>query len=316
MPASRKITWQRVLEDPFLIPQEGTAAPDAVTTPDVLLRADRIEVYTGAVAAGSERIIRFPLPDRILEEPVAAPVPLSACLAVEPGPGSFDSTHVFDPASVRWKGRTYLYYSAIGQAEDSIGLAVLEDGESFKKHPEPVLPGRSPEIVASENRLHLFYVLRQPGQGYRIFTAISTDGLHFIPQGETPVVGAGLSEAWDGVEVTTPRIFERNGKYYLLYAASQHPDRYDMPDGFGLARSEDLIRWEKYPHNPVFRLGEPGQWDDGAIWFGTVFPYRDELYLIYEGGRLENILAKVPALTQVGLAKISGNDFDLAVLDW
>jgi sucrose-6-phosphate hydrolase SacC (GH32 family) len=116
--------------------------------------------------------------------------------------------------------------------------------------------------------------------------------------------------------VTTPRIFSRNGVFYTLYGGSQSENRKDMPDAFGLARSTDLIHWEKYPQNPVFHLGSEGQWDDGAIWFGTVFEWENHLYLLYEGGRLSDIVNHSPALTQVGLAAISCDDFDQQVNEW
>jgi hypothetical protein len=83
-----------------------------------------------------------------------------------------------------------------------------------------------------------------------------------------------------------------------------------------LARSKDLINWEKFPHNPVFECGEQGQWDDGAIWFGTVFEYRDRLYLLYEGGRKEDILSESPSLTQVGLGCIETNSFAKFITEW
>jgi hypothetical protein len=72
---------------------------------------------------------------------------------------------------------------------------------------------------------------------------------------------------------------------------------------------KDLIHWEKYPRNPVFACGKTGQWDDGAIWFGTVFEFDDVLYLLYEGGRRQDVALPSPCLTQVGLASISVDSF-------
>ena len=37
--------------------------------------------------------------------------------------GTFDSTHVLDPAAVRFRDRVLLYYSGVGDGPDAIGLA-------------------------------------------------------------------------------------------------------------------------------------------------------------------------------------------------
>ena len=110
--------------------------------------------------------------------------------------------------------------------------------------------------------------------------------------------------------MTTPRIFERRGVFYMTYAGSSQPDRKDLPIGIGLARSLDLLNWEKYPLNPIFELGAPGTWDDGALWFGTVFEYSDHLFLLYEGIGLEDMRKPPPQLSRVGLARISCYEFD------
>jgi hypothetical protein len=102
----------------------------------------------------------------------------------------------------------------------------------------------------------------------------------------------------------------------MIFSGLSKNDEKDIPKAFGLARSQDLIHWEKYPHNPVFQIGVPGSWDDGAIWFGTPFSIGQYLYMIYEGGRLENIRGKTPALTQVGLAKIPIKTFHGFMKSW
>jgi hypothetical protein len=102
----------------------------------------------------------------------------------------------------------------------------------------------------------------------------------------------------------------------MIYAASRSAEREDLPEAFGLARSSDLVHWEKYPQNPVFSIEKGALWDSGAIWFGTVFEWRDWLILLYEGGRMTDIAGHSPALTQVGLAKLACRDFDQAMNEW
>jgi predicted GH43/DUF377 family glycosyl hydrolase len=312
----RNLYWTRVMDDPFLSPRKGTAAPEAVTTPDVLISGDRLHLYVGAVNNGTERIIHFPLPAKTLVVGEPLTVPSTAVEVLSPGPGAFDSKHVFDPAVQAWDGAINLYYSAVGEGQDTVGLATSANGRSFSKKESPILVGRSPEVAARDGAAFLFYVIRKQGQGYRIYGARSDDGISFKPFGVAPVLDVGPSHSWDCFEVTTPRIFERKGWFYMLYAGCRDQNRMDMPNGFGIARSKNLFRWQKYPHNPVFTLGDPGEWDDGAIWFGTVFAWDEDLYLIYEGGTMGQIQDRSPALTQVGLAKVSNANFDSVMSPW
>lgn len=308
--------WKRLASAPFLIPNADSAAPDAVTTPDILVENGRLVFYTGAVAADVERIIRFDLPGKSLRRSSPLPIPREAQVVLSPGPTAYDRAHVFDPAVIQWQGKIHLYYSAVGALADSIGLATSQDGIHFTKHPLPILAGRSPEVIVWQDSLYLFYVRELIGEGYSIFCARSQDGIKFTPVDESPVLTPGSSVQWDGFEVTTPRLFQRNGNFYMLYAACQSPSRKDLPDGFGLARSTDLRHWEKSDRNPVFSFGEPDSWDDGAVWFGTLFEWENDLYLVYEGGRLVNVQDKTPALTNVGLAIISLAEFDRMVAEW
>jgi predicted GH43/DUF377 family glycosyl hydrolase len=298
------------------MPWAGSVAPDAVTTPDVFIADDRYILYVGAVDSGREYITCFSLPTEYLETKSSLKVPKTTRIVLEPGPYEFNCYHVFDPAVIHWQRGVYLYYSALGKGNDTIGLAQSKDGNSFKKFEKPLLQGRSPEVLVFQEEVHLFYVKCSPLDGYRIFSATSKDGVVFSNKKDTPLLNVGGFGEWDQFEVTTPRIFERNGIFYMIYAGCKDPKRKDLPDAFGLARSHDLLYWEKYPRNPVFRIGNDGSWDDGAIWFGSVFSYRDDLFLVYEGGRLENILGKSPALTQVGLAKLAGGKFDQVTARW
>jgi hypothetical protein len=308
--------WQRALPGPILRPRPGGLLSEAVTTPDVLVWNDRLYLYVGAVSGRRERIVTLQLEPDWLRAGQPIPLPDAVSVAVDVGPQRFDSHHVFDPATVAVGGQVLLYYSAIGPDAETLGLAISDDGISFRKREAPVLAGRAPEVIWSAGRFHLFYVREMLARGYAIFSATSEDGETFSPVSGGPVLGAGESGAWDGSEITTPRLFERRGIFYMLYAGEGDPAREDTPSAFGLARSHDLLAWERYPGNPVFRKGTPGEWDDGAIWFGTVFEWDDTLYLMYEGGIKADINRSGPALTQVGLAMVNGATFDQHMANW
>ena len=310
------LQFSRINSEPFIEPKDFTVAPDAVTTPDVLKFKDELILFVGAVSGKQERIISQNFPIDSLVHKKSGAISKNARVVLEPGPNSFDNKHVFDPATIIVKDKIFLFYSAIGSGEDSIGLAISADGKKFIKQPEPILTGRSPEIIKDNENLILYYVKKSIKGSYQVFAAFLSSNAELKNLIHTPTLIEGQSGTWDHIEVTTPRVFKRNGIFYMVYAGCDQPSRKDVPNGFGLARSEDLLNWYKYPNNPVFKIGNPSSWDDGAIWFGTVFEWNDDLYLVYEGGQLEDITSFSPAITRVGLAKISGDEFDRLISEW
>jgi hypothetical protein len=67
----------------------------------------------------------------------------------------------------------------------------------------------------------------------------------------------------------------------MLYGGSS--GNVDEPEFFGLARSRDMIRWERHPGNPVFGAGIHGGPDGGNIWTPAVFENDTWIILLYEG---------------------------------
>jgi len=302
--------FQRISQKPFIKPCAGTIAADAVTTPDIVLCEGKLEFFLGAVTEGQEYLIHIQVPMDVIKADTSITISATAELILKPGPTDFDCQHIFDPAVIDVSGKTYLYYSAIGRGEDSIGVAIRsDDTNNFEKHAEPLLIGRSPEIVKKDGILHLFYVLNGENNRYSIYSNTSVDGVKFNPQEKRLVLSPGDHGEWDDLEVTTPRIIQIENFYYMVYAGSSRNEKKDLPYAFGIARSQDLVKWKKFPQNPVFFKGQTGAWDDGAVWFGTPVKVFDQLCLFYEGGRMNDVLEKNPALTQVGIAKIPINEF-------
>lgn len=311
-----QIRFSRVTSYPFIKPKPGTLAPDAVTTPDILNFHGENLLFLGSVSSNRERIIYQRLSAALLNSSKSIFISHSAKIAIEPGAYPYESLHVFDPATIVLNNRILLFYSAVGSQEDSIGLAVSDNNLNFNKSEYPLLNGRSPEIILHEDKLHLFFVRKKLPYGYQIHTAILSITAEVEETIDNPVLESGTKGSWDHFEVTTPRIFERHGIFYMTYAGSAASDRTDLPVGFGLARSFDLLRWEKYPYNPIFELGNSGNWDDGALWFGTVFEYSGQLLLLYEGIGLKDISEPAQQHSQVGLAKIGCYEFDQLVASW
>lgn len=200
------------------------------------------------------------------------------------GPGSPDEKHCLNPATVRVKGRIFMYYMGVNaRGEQSICLAESKDGVKFTKYEKnPVLTGGSPEVVYSKNTFYLYFLQPIPGKdGFQVHYATSKDGYRFSEPSPSPVVTVGGEGSWDSYSVETPRIFSEGGLFYMLYCGS---DRYkDYPWSAGLATSTDLVTWKKYEGNPVFKRGYPGTFDEGAIWSTTVEKIKGRYYMYYRG---------------------------------
>jgi len=276
-----EFSWRRFRGNPVFPAVPGTWMESQTANPDLLRIGDVYCMYFRGQRGGHDRIglatVNVDEFDgrtwAVLEEPV-----------IDVGrPGDWDETHVLDPASILFKGTVFLYYSAVSPTcHRSVCLATSKDGLHFSKYAgNPVAIGGGPEIVSRNGVLHLYYWKPRNEGGFQIHLATSHDGFRFEEPYTEPVLPTGSEGSWDSRTVETPRVFEEDGLYYMMYCGS---DRYDdYPWYAGLATSRDLVHWVKYPCNPVFSRGRKGEWDEGAIWFTTVEKIRGVYYMWYEG---------------------------------
>jgi hypothetical protein len=115
--------------------------------------------------------------------------------------------------------------------------------------------------VVHEGVVHLFHVRINDG-GYRIHLALSDDGVTFREL-DAPVLDVGAPGSWDSRTVTTPKIFRDGGRWCMSYAGDS--GRLDDPTGIGLAYSDDLVAWQRGAGNPVFTVGNPGEFDSVSV---------------------------------------------------
>ena len=178
-------------------------------------------------------------------------------------PEEFDGTDILDPATAVWKGKVWLYYSAVGETS-SIGLAISDDGINFTKKGS-VVDGRCPEVFAEGEEIFMLYQVFQPDgrvarprrqkHGWNSFEAVQ----------EAAILG-GAEGDWDSFSVATVRhIGSEDGFHYVMYGGSSYLS--DEPEYFGIARSQDFVNWEKHAGNPIFGCGTRGAIDGGAMWF-------------------------------------------------
>jgi predicted GH43/DUF377 family glycosyl hydrolase len=279
------LAWTRYNDNPVLGPAGSTWKHKCVGSPEILTFQKRTLLFyrgTGIMAGTSkgsvDRIGVVEVSDigagRLTYRELNNGLPVLDIGS----PGSFDRSGVSTPAAVVFKGQIHLYYTGTADSTASIGLAVSTDAERFVKVGR-VLDGQSPDLIVHGDTLYMVYQ-KLDVNGFKIFIAYSTDGRTFTKMGNRPVF-AGMPGQWDAQSITTPRLWRSGEWTYMLYGGSS--GAVDEPEFFGLARSKDMIHWERHPGNPVFGAGIHGGPDGGDIWTPAVFENDTWIILLYEG---------------------------------
>jgi hypothetical protein len=110
--------------------------------------------------------------------------------------------------------------------------------------------------------------------------ATSCDGIHWQKHPGNPVFSLGAEGAWDSVAAFGVRVLKMGGVYHMLYTGAGEWARYRI----GYAVSEDGIRWQKYPGNPILSWGEPGSWDCRKMSIPIWMSLGENRYRIYYSG--------------------------------
>ncbi len=245
---------------------------------------------------------------------------------LQPSGGTFDSTGIYDPSAIVFNGKVYVYYMGTGNGTSQVGLATSSDGLHFEKQGIVWGDGGTPVAVATSSGVTLLYTHQTAGGGWEYWVTSSADGVNFGPA-QRALSPTGISGALDKVSTITGSIFSQPPYYYFLYGGS--PTCSDYPEGSGLARSTDLVNWERYSGSPVLFKGPSGGWDEAAIWSPSFLNVNGVNYLWYEGagsaqgggsGASENARQNCyggygsTEWSQIGLAIAPSATFNLA--DW
>lgn len=276
--------FKKYENNPVIPRTENTFYSKHAANPDILPHEDKIIMYFRGQGREDHDQIGIAYADRGKFNGVDWKIhPGSPVIKVSEDRNDFDSRHILDPGCVEYDGKVFLYYS--GHSYDKpagIGLAVSEDAVNFKKAGCVVENAIAPEVVLKDGVFNLIYQRKNENDAFEFYLCESVDGIHFDAKNEKKIfTPSERNGEFDSHSVSTCRIWLEEGTYYMIYGGC--PVFADYPVAFGLAKSEDLVNWERYPMNPVLSRGEAGEWDEGAIWFGTVYKNGDTRYLWYEG---------------------------------
>lgn len=200
-----------------------------------------------------------------------------------------------------------------------------ETGKSLK------LQGMS-VVQLPDERYALSYTVWDGQRWHALEYAVASSPLGPFELGpHNPIITTGHENEFDGIHVHLHNIIRLDdGNYVLLYTgfnpkyhadrltgenALPSPDVGDMDfeggdpewinvgDQGGLATSEDYTKWEKYPGNPVFRLGERGAWDDQHVRPKGFIKYGEYYYMFYEGAHYNQTEQRDFWFDQDGMAR-------------
>ncbi len=199
--------------------------------------------------------------------------------------GQFDSRLVDCPFVFRHGGRFWMIFVGHDGVGYQTGLASSTDLVNWRK--EGCILRRDPNSPIARYNIALNWILREnnlrspgrlrkvggsylgvyhayPDPGYErgaadIGLCRSQDLFHWTL--EPPCLRAQEGEAWERGGLYKPCLLEHAGRYYIFYNAKN-----DVPRGWreqiGVAWSDDLKTWVRYPGNPVLRNGGPGSPDE------------------------------------------------------
>jgi len=162
---------------------------------------------------------------------------------------------VEDMMVVKHDGKYYMF--AEGE-NDRAQLLVSLDGLAWtpqgkldirKKNGQPIADGAygTPTAWHENGRWHLFYERNDLG----VWLATSADMKVWTNVRDEPVLTPGPG-AYDKDLIALNQIVKHKGRYYAYYHGSAKTGPDAKKWSTGVATSTDLIRWEKYPGNPLF----------------------------------------------------------------
>ena len=97
-----------------------------------------------------------------------------------------------------------------------------------------------------------------------------------------PVLTPDQGSEWEAGGLYKSWLVESEGVYYLFYNAKNEADS-PWLEQIGMARSDDLVHWERFEGNPVLRVGSRGSFDDRFASDPCVLQHEGKWVMFYYG---------------------------------
>ena len=201
-------------------------------------------------------------------------------------PGTWEANWFVVGDVLKTDGKYYMYYCASdkGNKNSRLGLALSNDGITWKRHPNNPIWDRAWQHFLRDVRVYRFgekdYWLYHSDGDQHIDLARSADGIHWRYDDKNPVLT--ITQPWEAL-IMQPRILRVGDNWTMWYSTYE-----GKPRVTGMATSKDGMHWSKYKNNPVLPLGEPGAWDDFSAFQPSVFRQDGCFHMIYTGSSKAN----------------------------
>lgn len=218
-----------------------------------------------------------------------------------------------DPGVVAFDNVFFMYYSVAPFPEHRpaegwrIGIARSSDLDTWGKmgEIEPLSPCDrnglcAPGPIVFDGKVHLFYQSYGNGCHDAICHAISSDGVHFVPNETNPIFSP--TGSWNCGRAIDADVIEYTGKLFL-YFSTRDPDMRIQMTGVATAPLEsDFSRdaWQRQCDAPVLYPEFP--WEQECIEASALCHHDGKLYMFY-GGAYNNMPQQIGcAVSEDGLA--------------
>ncbi len=220
--------------------------------------------------------------------------------------GTFDSHAVDCPFPFTHEGRYWMTYVGWDGKGYQTGLASSGDLLTWRK--EGLILGRGTEGSITEHNIAMTNILRDnelfgshnlkrvdgrfvgtyhayPEPGYEVGPAVIglcySDDLRSW-EVHPPVLEPDPSWEWEAGGLYKSWLLESEGVYYIFYNAKNNSE-WPWVEQTGFATSTDLINWERFPGNPVLKVGPAGDFDDLFASDPVVFKHGKTWMMFYFG---------------------------------
>ncbi|RPH27328.1 hypothetical protein EHN07_10820 [Buttiauxella warmboldiae] len=199
------------------------------------------------------------------------------------------------PRLKKYAGRYWMiYHSYPGEGYESgpaeIGLAYTDDERlhNWRRCEKPILSWRDGNewekgglykgcLIESKSKFYLFYNAKNTKEwlwNEQIGLATSDNLLDWVRFNDNPII-KNTQNGWDSAFCADPFILKNKEKWIMYYYGFNGENAQE-----GIAFSDDLISWDKYP-NPILKIGGENTIDSIHAHKPSVLMFNQVLYHFY-----------------------------------
>lgn len=198
------------------------------------------------------------------------------------------------PTLKKYNGKYWMVYHSYpdegyeeGPAQLGIAYTTDETLHDWKRLDKPILSykdGNNWEkfglykgsVIENNGKFYLFYNAKNAENSWheQIGLAVSDDLLNWTRFGNEPLISNSIG-GWDSIFCADPYIV-RDGEIWVMFYYGYNGKNAKE----GIAFSEDLLRWEKFPH-PILSNGSGDSLDNIHAHKPSVLKYKGNMYHFY-----------------------------------